>query len=179
MAGGLTLRRRVGYVMLGVDGTTHAFGGFDHLGNTPGTGFRATDLDMTPTGNGYWITDELGKVSAFGDAPFLGDAHLATLARGEVVSSLSATPSGKGYWLFTTNGRAIPFGDASFFGDMHTTPLNGGIVGSAATPTGRGYYMVGGDGGVFAFGTRGSGARWAVPASTGPSSEWWRTATRT
>ena len=49
-------------------------------------------------------------------------------------------------------GRAIPYGDAEFFGDVSDLSLSGPIIDSAATPSDGGYYMVGADGGLFAFG---------------------------
>ena len=43
-------------------------------------------------------------------------------------------------------------GDAQFYGSEGATALNAPVVGMAATPDGRGYWLVGSDGGVFAFG---------------------------
>ncbi len=151
MRGTLTLRRRLGgYMMLDTRGTTYAFGGLDHLGDAHVAG--ATDLELTPSHNGFWIVNTAGQVFVFGDATAFGNANPSRLTPGETVSNMSGTPTGKGYWLFTSKGRVLPFGDARFLGDLHTTHLNGRIVGSIATPTGHGYYMVGADGGVFAFG---------------------------
>jgi len=152
MKGMLTLAHRSGYVMVGTDGTVYPFGGIDNVGNAPQFDTRATDIELTPTHRGYWIVNDAGTVSAFGDARSFSNGVPAVVLPGERVTSISATPTGNGYWLFTSKGRAVPFGDAHFFGDMHTTPLNGPIVGSVATPTGKGYYMVGSDGGIFAFG---------------------------
>jgi hypothetical protein len=45
----------------------------------------------------------------------------------------------------------IPFGDASDYGAL-TTTLASAVTGMAATPDGKGYWLVGADGGVFAFG---------------------------
>ena len=70
------------------------------------------------------------------------------------------------YWLFTDRGRAIPFGDPGFYGGLPELGLvpNGPVLDSIPTPTGGGYYMVGSDGGIFAFGDAGSSARWAAAA---------------
>jgi hypothetical protein len=148
MRGTLTLRHRTGYVMVDATGTTYSFGGVDALGGLPT--FGETDVELTPTGKGYWIVNGAGRVAGFGDAAFGNNA--LTFRPGELVTSMSSTPSGHGYWLFTNRGRVLPFGDAKTFGDLSAVALNGPIVGSVATPTGQGYYMVGGDGGVFAFG---------------------------
>ena len=56
------------------------------------------------------------------------------------------------HWLFTNRGRVLPQGHAPFFGDTTRLRLNGPILDSVATPSGRGYYLVGADGGGFAFG---------------------------
>jgi hypothetical protein len=45
----------------------------------------------------------------------------------------------------------IPFGDATSY-DTLTTTLSSAITGMAATPDSKGYWLVGADGGVFAFG---------------------------
>jgi hypothetical protein len=148
MRGALTLRHRTGYVMVDATGNTYAFGGVDGLGGLPT--FGETDVELTPSGKGYWIVNGAGRVAGFGDAHFGNNALL--FRAGERVTSMSSTPSGGGYWLFTNRGRVLPFGDAEVFGDLGSVTLNGPIVGSVATPTGKGYYMVGGDGGVFAFG---------------------------
>ena len=48
-------------------------------------------------------------------------------------------------------GGVVPFGDAATFGTVDST-LSSVITGMAATPDGQGYWLVGADGGVFAFG---------------------------
>src|SRR3984893_16411296 len=48
-------------------------------------------------------------------------------------------------------GGVIPFGDAHNFGTP-TMTLSSVITGMAATPDGEGYWLVGTDGGVFAYG---------------------------
>src|SRR5206468_4059455 len=100
----------------------------------------------------YWITDDIGHVSAFGNATPLASLPGGSLHSGESVTSLSPTPSGRGYWLFTSEGRVFPIGDAPFLGDMAGRHLNARVLDSIATPSGLGYYMVGSDGGIFAFG---------------------------
>ena len=142
-----------GYWMVGADGKVYAFGTagrFGDAGLTPGT--SAVDLEPTPSGDGYWVVDDAGGVSSFGDAVYRGAPDSLTLRPGEKVTSLSSTPTGKGYWMFTDKGRVLPYGDAVSYGDMSATKLNGPVLGSIPTPSGRGYYMVASDGGIFAFG---------------------------
>ncbi|HVL92729.1 MAG TPA: hypothetical protein VM264_05230, partial [Acidimicrobiales bacterium] len=44
------------------------------------------------------------------------------------------------------------FGDATFLGSTGGRRLASSIVGMASTPSGKGYWLVAGDGGIFAFG---------------------------
>ena len=48
-------------------------------------------------------------------------------------------------------GGVVPFGDAGTYGTLDVA-LSSVITGMAATPDGKGYWLVGADGGVFAFG---------------------------
>jgi len=48
-------------------------------------------------------------------------------------------------------GGVVPFGDAGIYGTLDVA-LSSVIAGMAATPDGKGYWLVGADGGVFAFG---------------------------
>ncbi|MCP4960395.1 MAG: hypothetical protein GY925_14150, partial [Actinomycetia bacterium] len=139
-----------GYWMLEKDGTVYNFGGSQHFGNADWTA-SAVALVPTVTAGGYWIVSKFGGVAAYGDAPTFESAY-AEIPDGETVTTAATTPSGQGLWLFTDSGRVIVRGDARQFGDLTHLTLDGPIVGSSATPTGGGYLMVGGDGGVFAFG---------------------------
>ncbi|HVW34307.1 MAG TPA: metallophosphoesterase, partial [Acidimicrobiia bacterium] len=146
-------RPRSGYWMLAADGTVYPFGDAATLpGATPTAGTDEVDLEPTPSGDGAWLVDAAGRVTARGDAVHLGDVDRSRLVPGEKVTSLSATPTGAGYWVFTSRGRVIPFGDATSYGDMSGTALNSPVLGSVPTPSGHGYYMVAGDGGIFSFG---------------------------
>jgi hypothetical protein len=138
-----------GYWMLGRTGAIYPFGS-NALRFGAGATSTAVDLDIAPSGYGYWIVDSQGRVFASGDARSYGNAP--ALAPGDSVTSISRTASGKGYWLFTAHGRVYPFGDARFYGDMSASHLNGTVVDSVRTASGGGYYMVGADGGVFSFG---------------------------
>jgi hypothetical protein len=140
--------------MTTADGEVAAFGDAVRYGDPHGTlgGARVVHLEPTPSGQGYLILDNRGRVHPYGDAKGLGDVDPVTLAGDETPTSLSATPTGAGYWIFTTKGRVLTFGNAAFYGDMSKTKLNGAVLGSVATPTGRGYYLVASDGGIFTFG---------------------------
>jgi hypothetical protein len=53
--------------------------------------------------------------------------------------------------LFSNKGRVFAFGDAHFHGSAGALHLNKPIVGMSSTPKSDGYWLVGSDGGVFAF----------------------------
>ncbi len=115
-----------------------------------------------PVGGGLLTAYRSGEVSGTGgaqtyddcnaDSPITQKRKRPMLASDEVVTSISPTPGGDGYWLFTNLGRVLDCGAAVHFGDLSAITLAGEIIDSVATPTGKGYYMVGADGGVFAFG---------------------------
>jgi hypothetical protein len=154
--------------MLTADGHVHPFGDAAFLGQPYPMigGARAVDLEPSPSGGGYWVVDDSGRVRAYGDARELhlpspgptdsyGSVPAGLLDPGERAVSLSATPTGEGYWVFTTRGRAVPFGDAGFFGDVSALHLNRPVIGSVATPSGQGYFLFASDGGIFTFGDAG------------------------
>jgi ribosomal protein L24E len=137
-----------GYLLADTSGRAYGFGGVYAGG--PQLHADTTDIEITPSGNGYWTVAADGAVSAIGDAMVFASAP--PRRAGERVNAISRTPTGKGYWLFTSLGRAVAFGDATFLGDMSAVTLSGPVLDSVVTPSGRGYYMVASDGGVFAFG---------------------------
>jgi iron transport multicopper oxidase len=143
---------RAAYWLLDRDGGVHPEGGAVALGSPTLSGTRAVTLAPTPSGGGYYVLDDRGRVFTYGDARGRGNIPVAALRSGERATTMSLTPSGGGYWLFTSAGRAFRYGDAAPFGDLGGQRLNGPIVSSVATPGGGGYYMVASDGGVFAFG---------------------------
>jgi hypothetical protein len=107
----------------------------------------------TPSGNGYWVTEDTGRVFAYGDAKVYGDA--ASLRLAALIVGMAATRDGHGYWLVSADGGVFAFGDARYLGSLPgdgIVPNQPGIVGMATTRNGHGYWLVGADGGVFAFG---------------------------
>ncbi len=117
-------------------------------------------VGAAPADNGYWLVGSDGGVFAFGDAGFYGSMGGRTLDR--PIVGISSTPTGRGYWLVASDGGVFAFGDAKFEGSTGGQSLNAPIVGMASTsysavsdppqPAASGYYLVGADGGVFAFG---------------------------
>jgi len=80
------------------------------------------------------------------------------------VVGITPTADRAGYWLVASDGGIFAFGDAGFFGSIPglgiapagtaggAPKLSAPIVGMVPSADGRGYFMVGADGGVFAFG---------------------------
>jgi hypothetical protein len=65
---------------------------------------------------------------------------------------MAVNPVSHGYWLVDTSGQVYPFSVPQLGGTegMH---LSAPIIGIAAISPGGGYWLVGADGGVFAFGS--------------------------
>lgn len=141
-----------GYWLLEEDSQVYNFGNAPDHADEAGSGANAVDIQATPDGCGHWVVRADGTVTASGGATALGNFNLASLEAGESLNTISSTVSGNGLWGFTTKGRVLTLGDATSFGDLLAFTLNGGIIDSATTPSGDGYYMLGSDGGIFAFG---------------------------
>ena len=106
-----------------------------------------------PKGDGYWLVDSSGDVTAHGAARIFGSLSGQTL--NAPIVRIVATPDGQGYWLVAADGGVFSFGNAVFYGSMGATRLDAPVVGMALTASGHGYWLVAGDGGVFAFGDAG------------------------
>ena len=77
---------------------------------------------------------------------------------------ITPTSDRGGYWLVASDGGIFAYGDSGFFGSLPglgiapagtsgaVRKLNAPIVGMVPSADGGGYFMVGSDGGVFAFG---------------------------
>ena len=162
-----TATRSPGYWLESRDGGVFAFGAAPFLGSaTQQCTFQCWGFGATGDGNGYWVVDNypyynpsFTNLYGFGDA---ADVSMPSLGGG--AAAVASTPSGHGGWvLYGQSGTVVPFGDASWFGDGSTIHHRGGtwppfgsaidyFSGIASTPDGRGYWLVGIDGGVFAYG---------------------------
>ncbi len=116
----------------------------------------------TATSHGYWLVGSDGGIFTFGSAPFYGSTGSLSLVRPVVGMTLTADKGG--YWLVASDGGIFTFGDAGFFGSLpgmgyapansagNGKKLNAPVVGMVPSFDGGGYFLVGSDGGVFAFG---------------------------
>ena len=132
--------------------------------NAPSTS-AALDQVMLGLGqaglHGYWLVGSDGGIFTFGSAQFYGSTGSLTLQR--PVVGITPTSDLGGYWLVASDGGVFTFGDAGFYGSIPglgfapagngtAKELNAPIVGMVPSSDGGGYFMVGSDGGVFAFG---------------------------
>ncbi len=131
-----------------------------------GTDYQAaTGKEQTfqvgPAPRGYWLVGSDGGIFSFGAAAFHGSMGGTPLQR--PVVGITPTITRDGYWLVASDGGIFSFGDARFYGSipgvgLHPAgsglpnSLDSPIVGMVPSINRRGYFMVGSDGGVFAFG---------------------------
>jgi hypothetical protein len=156
-----------GYWLEAGDGGVFAFGSAPFLGSaTQRCTFECFGFGATADGHGYWVVDFYSMTDAstsnlygYGSAFDVREPNPGSGATG-----VASTPSSKGGWiLHGSGGTVVPFGDAKWLGDGSNLGLYGvtwppfgssiayfqGIV---STPDGGGYWLVGVDGGVFAYG---------------------------
>ena len=123
--------------------------------------FTETNTAAAPV-HGYWLVGGDGGIFTFGSAAFWGSTGNIHLNR--PVVGITPTSGDQGYWLDASDGGIFAFGDAPFEGSIPGLGIlpygypGGGrklaapIVGMVPSSTHQGYFMVGADGGVFAFG---------------------------
>jgi Pro-kumamolisin, activation domain/Subtilase family len=131
-----------------------------HASNTVGTGSVGRTFTYL---HGYWLVGGDGGVFTFGDATFYGSTGHLHLQR--PVVGITPHSDHQGYWLVASDGGVFTFTNGGgFYGSipgLHIAPygttgpgrhLSAPIVGMVPAADGQGYYLVGSDGGVFAFG---------------------------
>jgi len=110
-----------------------AFGDAGYFGNVPELlGVPAptpiVGIAATPDGGGYWIVQNDGAVSRFGDAGFFGSTLTTGVVPSSPVVGLVPTPDAKGYWLVASDGGVFTFGDAGYFGSLPAELATGGVT---------------------------------------------------
>jgi len=147
---------------VGNDTIVATYSGSSLFATSSGSATLQVSQAPTPNSHGYWLVGSDGGVFTFGSAPFYGSTGSLSLQRPVVGMTLTADRGG--YWLVASDGGVFSFGDAGFFGSIpglgyapaqtagSGKKLNAPIVGMVPSSDGGGYFMVGADGGVFAFG---------------------------
>jgi hypothetical protein len=109
------------------------------------------DVDRNPprrpdpaSAAGWWQAGADGGIFTFGDVPFAGATRATTVAL--------AARDRRGYWSVTPAGLVHAHG-APHHGDLAAIRPAAPVVDLAAHPSGDGYWVLGGDGGVFTFGS--------------------------
>jgi hypothetical protein len=143
---------------VGLDDITATYSGSADSALSSGT---TTLKVFDPNARGYWLVGSDGGIFSFGAAQFSGSTGSLTLQR--PVVGITPTADQGGYWLVASDGGTFSFGDAVYRGSIPglgiapanskiANRLNAPIVGMVPSTDDGGYFMVGADGGVFAFG---------------------------
>jgi peptidoglycan hydrolase-like protein with peptidoglycan-binding domain len=125
------------------------------LGDVKGNAHDVVSINMTPSGNGYWLLDTTGRVFTFGDAQHFGNGpSLPTwFGRTDNYVDMSPTPSGNGYYLLSKYGKVHFFGDGTDFGGLQNAVITEFDVETVRiVSSGIGYYVLFSDGRVSEFG---------------------------
>lgn len=123
------------------------------------------DIEATPSGNGYRIVSETGKVTVFGDATHHGDQP--ALVAGDKIIDISSTGNGAttgGYLLFSEKGYAYAYGNATHHGGPQGSFAGEVYVAAVARPQNDGYWFLSSGGNIRNYGP-GAGAFTAVVPS--------------
>lgn len=140
-----------GYRLVSPTGLVEGLGSLPSLGGIGGGRGASPVVSMvgTSTGEGYWLIQRDGTVTAFGDAPRFSFAHPAQATIG-----LAPTPDELGYWIATATGKVFAFGNARHLASLDPARLgrNARVVAILPSPSGQGYWLVSSTGGIFAFG---------------------------
>jgi hypothetical protein len=118
-------------------------------------------VTQIPASHGFWLVGSDGGIFTKGSAQFYGSAGSLLLQR--PIVGIVPTKDDAGYWLDASDGGVFSYGDTQFYGSIPELgihpygsglpeSLNAPIVGMVPSADYGGYFMVGSDGGVFAFG---------------------------
>ena len=163
-----------GYMLCGSNGRTFGYsdtvfeyGGVPQSGESDAISLLApiAGMDLTSSGNGYWICDQIGTIYNFGDATNYTNAGITN----------SPTPDGQGFFNALPGSYWAPgAGAPNPAGLTVESGVTNPIVAFRRSATGGGYYMLAQDGTVTVFGDAvqygpgGAGAvKMAVPPQGG------------
>jgi len=156
-----------GYWLVGADGGVFAFGDAAFLGGAAGEGLASqpfsaiTALPGSGPSGGYAISSEFAdSVVAFDSSgsQVLNGPTIPQGSEAPFVGIASAGATGRSVWTAEVDGGVFTYaagpGTTNFYGSLpaiHVAPY-AAITAMASTPDRHGYWLLGSDGGVFAFG---------------------------
>ncbi len=141
-----------GYNLLSTTGYVTSVGATHSYGSTALTSRaqNSTALTMTRDRQGYYLVNQKGVVTPFGDA--IPQRPLRGLRTGTTNAVGIALDQGTGgYWVADASG-AVYTSNAPNLGSLLTKSHTGSVVAIASIPTGVGYYLTTSTGQVYAFG---------------------------
>jgi hypothetical protein len=148
---GLAMSRDAkGYGMVTAFGKAFFYGDDDNVGQITRTLAEPVTAIVTSARGGYWFATAAGRVYAYGEAKYYGDAYDKHLAK--PIVAMAGTPSGNGYWLMSSAGRVLAFGDAVYYGEPPSGRYPSPFVGMGRSHTGKGYWLLTSGGRVLNYG---------------------------
>ena len=152
-AGGLVVPGRYEFSAPPCKGHVLSTASFNVTSATPATkGSDYIGIAATVDGQGYWLVQADGAVSAFGDAHSYGSLASDEASTAKIVG-IGRTYDGHGYWLVAADGHVFEFGDAHAYGSAPSSQTSQGpVTGIAVTPDGHGYWLLTADGHIYGFG---------------------------
>ncbi len=123
----------------------------------PGSGCASSGSGGLATFEVNQLTRSIGGATTSYAVQFLCLSSQAVI-EGAVANNVEPTTPRQGYYTFGSDGTISGFGNdnyLTYLGNLGATALNAPIVGMATTPDGGGYWLVGADGGIFAYGDAG------------------------
>jgi hypothetical protein len=122
-------------------------------GTPAGNATKYVGIAVTPDGQGYWLVQADGGVSAYGDAHSMGSLPAEKVSPTAPIVGIARTYDNKGLWLVGQDGHVYDLGDARSYGLLSAAQARlAPIVGMAVVPDGRGYWLVSAGGHVYTFG---------------------------
>jgi hypothetical protein len=155
---------RPGYWLAGADGNVFPLGSAPTLGSLVSQDVRPAQpivgIAATLDAGGYWLVASEGGIFSFGDANFYGSMGGRQL--NAPVVGMAVAENGQRYYEVASDGGVFSFGPgAPFLGSMGSQHLNAPVVAMAVMPSRQserpdsqtlgGDWLVGADGGAFAF----------------------------